>query len=362
MKAEKLSKLRQNIDQIDARIIELIAERQVNVEHIGNVKNRTNTATRDYRREKQVLDKVRQLAQQQNLDEQAIQEIFSLIIETSLSKQESQKINRSAYGSNKSALIIGGNGKMGRWLAHFLHSQDFQVDINDINANGGNSVAELTAENLDHDYIIIATPIEISAAIIEQLMELKPKGIVLDISSIKSPLRRPLQQLADSGCKVVSIHPMFGPDTQLLAGKHVIFINLGSQTAVNKVKALFEPTMAKQIDMEFADHDRLISYVLGLSHIVNIAFMTVLSESGEAAKQLAKLSSTTFDAQLEVAGKVMEENPELYYEIQKLNHHSPEMLNALADTVQRLVQVVERGNREAFVQIMQKARSYSQTR
>lgn len=360
MEAKKLSKLRQNIDQIDARIVELIAERQVNVEEIGKLKNCTNTATRDYRREKQVFDKVKKLAAQKGLDTQTVQDIFSAVIETSLSRQETQKISGSTYGSNKSALIIGGNGKMGRWLAHFLHSQGFQVYINDIDVQGGNGIKELTAENLNHDYIIVATPIEVSVGIIEQLSQMRPKGIVLDISSIKSPLRRPLQQLADSGCHVVSIHPMFGPDTRLLSGKHVIFMNLGNTAAVNRVKALFEPTMAEQIDMEFADHDRLISYVLGLSHIVNIAFMTVLSESGAAAKQLAKLSSTTFDAQLEVAAKVMAENPNLYYEIQSLNHHTTGTLNALSDTVQRLIQVIHQDNREGFVKIMNNAKNYCQ--
>ena len=54
------------------------------------------------------------------------------------------------------------------------------------------------------------------------------------------------------------------------------------------------------------DHDRLIAYVLGLSHARNIAFFTALADSGEAAPKFARLSSTTFDSQLEVAGLVAE--------------------------------------------------------
>ena len=56
--------------------------------------------------------------------------------------------------------------------------------------------------------------------------------------------------------------------------------------------------------MDLESHDRLIAYVLGLSHALNIAFVTVLAESGEAAPALARLSSTTFDEQLAVARKV----------------------------------------------------------
>ncbi|MCB1581433.1 MAG: bifunctional chorismate mutase/prephenate dehydrogenase [Xanthomonadales bacterium] len=364
MDTKKLNHLRSKLDEIDAQIITLIAERQFNVEQIGNVKLTTNSPTRDYQREKQVIDKVRNHAVNQGLDPEIAQKIFELVIETSLSKQEIQKVKESNYGSNKSALIIGGNGKMGQWFAQFLSSQNFDVYINDIEPlnDQHNFIADINTIELNHDYIIIATPIQKSAEIIQQLCHLNPTGIVLDISSIKSPLRLPLRQLADTGCRVVSIHPMFGPDIQLMSGKHVIFIDMGNEEAVNQVKQLFQPTMAERIDMKFEDHDRLIAYVLGLSHVVNIAFMTVLSESGEAANALAKLSSTTFDAQLGIASNVSSENPHLYYEIQKLNHYSPTTLNALSDAVQRIIQMVHQDNQTAFVNIMTQAKKYMSQR
>ncbi len=360
MDTEKLDQLRKKLDKIDESIISLIAERQFNVEQIGNVKLSTNSPTRDYQREKQVIDKVKNHAKAQGLDPEIAQQIFELVIETSLSKQEIQKVKESNYGSNKSALIIGGNGKMGQWFAQFLASQNFDVHISDLEPlkDQHNFIADYSSIELDHDYVIVATPIQKSAEILQRLSELKPTGIVLDISSIKSPLRLPLRQLADSGCKVVSIHPMFGPDIQLMSGKHVIFIDMGNEEAVNQVKQLFQPTMAERIDMKFEDHDRLIAYVLGLSHVVNIAFMTVLSESGEAADLLSKLSSTTFDAQLSIANNVSNENPNLYFEIQKLNDYSPTTLNALSDAVQRIIQMVHQDNQAAFVNIMTQAKKY----
>ncbi|MFC3193944.1 prephenate dehydrogenase/arogenate dehydrogenase family protein [Marinicella sediminis] len=364
MDNKKLDQLRRKLDEIDEHIISLIAERQFNVEQIGNVKLSTNSPTRDYQREKQVIDKIRDHATGQGLDPEVAQHIFELIIETSLSKQEIQKVRQSGYGANKSALIIGGNGKMGQWFAQFLSSQHFDVFINDLEpfSNQDNFIADISQIELSHDYIIVATPIQKSAEILIELCDLQPSGIVLDISSIKSPLRLPLRQLADSGCRVVSIHPMFGPDIQLMSGKHVVFIDMGNEEAVNQVKQLFQPTMAERIDMKFEDHDRLIAYVLGLSHVVNIAFMTVLSESGEAADALAQLSSTTFDAQLNIAGNVSAENPNLYFEIQKLNHYSPSTLNALSDAVQRIIQMVHQNNQTAFVNIMTQARKYMNQR
>ena len=83
---------------------------------------------------------------------------------------------------------------------------------------------------------------------------------------------------------------MFGPDTELLSGRHVIFVDLGHAGALESARELFAHTMAEQVVMSLDDHDRLIAYVLGLSHALNIAFFTALAESGEAAPRLARMS------------------------------------------------------------------------
>lgn len=358
MDKPNLDTLRKNLDSIDEQIISLLAERQMNVDAIGSVKLHTKSPTRDFQREKQVIDNVMNFAIKKNIDPDIAKQIFSLIIKTSLEKQENQKINTSDYGSSKSALIIGGMGKMGQWFARFLFNQGFKVDISDINASPNDNIDYLTSD-LHYDFIIVAAPIAASAKILQDLASLKPSGIILDVGSIKSPLKLPLMQLIDAGCHVVSIHPMFGPNVKLLSNKHVIFIDLGDTDSVIKVKQLFQPTMAEQIDMQLEDHDRLVAYILGLSHIINIAFMAVLSESGEAAETLAQLSSTTFDAQLSIGKNVVAENPHLYFEIQKLNNYSKSTLNALGDAVQRIITVIENDQEQAFVNIMTKAQSYA---
>jgi len=110
--------------------------------------------------------------------------------------------------------------------------------------------------------------------------------------------------------------------------------------------------------MSLDDHDRLIAYVLGLSHALNIAFFTALAESGEAAPKLAQMSSTTFDAQLDVASRVAQESPELYYEIQSLNDYGAESLEALSQAVERLRAAVLSQDHEAFVALMRRGRDY----
>ena len=189
-----------------------------------------------------------------------------------------------------------------------------------------------------------------------------PRGLIFDLGSLKTPLRAGLDALLKAGCRVTSLHPMFGPDTELLSGRHVIFIDLGNAAALQEAQDLFAPTMAERVVMGLDEHDRLIAYVLGLSHALNIAFFTALAESGEAAMRLGQLSSTTFDSQLEVASRVAAESPELYFEIQSLNDYGGESLLALSPAVERLVHAVKTKDAHAFTALMNRGRAYLDVR
>ena len=151
---------------------------------------------------------------------------------------------------------------------------------------------------------------------------------------------------------------MFGPDTRLLSGRHVIFVDVGNAGATDEARRLFGATMAEQIDMSLDEHDRLIAYVLGLSHALNIAFFTALAESGELVPRLKHMSSTTFDAQLRVAQLVAQDNPHLYFEIQSLNEYGETSLHALQSAAERIQSLVASGDQEGFVSLMQAGRRY----
>jgi chorismate mutase/prephenate dehydrogenase len=190
----------------------------------------------------------------------------------------------------------------------------------------------------------------------------RPRGVVFDVGSLKTPLRAGLTALREAGVRVGSIHPMFGPDTELLSGRHVIFIDLGAGDALERTRNLFAPTMVEQVVMSLDEHDRLIAYVLGLSHALNIAFVTALAGSGENAPRLVQMSSTTFDAQFDVAARVSNDSPELYFEIQHLNEYGGESLDALAQAVESVRSAVQSGDAARFRELMVGGQAYTQGR
>jgi chorismate mutase / prephenate dehydrogenase len=288
------------------------------------------------------------------------------LIRSSLQVQEQDSIAAAGGGAGQRALVIGGAGRMGLWMVRFLDSQGYRVDVLDPAGplEGHLSHSDLDEVALDHDVIVVAAPLRISNDILLQLAARRPppRGLVFDIGSLKTPLRPGLEACRHAGIAITSIHPMFGPDTELLTGRHVIFVDVGDAAARGSARQLFASTMATPIDMDVDRHDRLIAYVLGLSHALNIAFFSVLAECGEAAGELTQLSSTTFDAQLAIAAAVASESPGLYFEIQSLNAYGAHSLEALEAMVARVRTIVEAGDEAAFSALMVHGRAYLQER
>jgi chorismate mutase/prephenate dehydrogenase len=354
-----LDDLRDELSGIDRQLVDLMAERQRIVGEIGRAKQSTGAGTRDYAREKDVLDMARTQAEKQGLDPDLAEGVLRQLIRSSLASQERDRVIAEGKGDGQRVLVIGGAGKMGGWFVNFFASQGFTTTVADPGLDDSEGqFKDWTDAGVDYDVIVVAAPLAVSGRILAQLAVLKPKGLVFDIGSLKSPLIDGLQELQKAGCRVTSLHPMYGPDTRLLSGHHLIFCDVGAKAATDDAKTLFGSTMVEQIDMSLDDHDRLIAYVLGLSHALNVAFFTALAESGEAAPKLAQMSSTTFDAQLLVSEAVAQDNPRLYFEIQNLNKFGIGPLDALCDASARIRELVLSGDESGFVDLMEKGKAY----
>ncbi len=361
MPQKELKNLRKNIEFIDSQILSLVKSRLKIARKIGKAKAQQELPTRDFSREKKCIKKAQKVANELGISAQFSQSLSQLLISESLMVQEKDRILANKVSSTKRVLIIGGSGQMGKWFAHFLSSQNIHVCIVDKHTCESDfehfeSLDELN--DFSHDFIVVATPLHISANILQQLNTKKPSGIIFDIASVKQPLQKSIEVLAANKISVTSIHPMFGPNTKLLSGRHIILIDAGCKKANKEVKKLFSSTMATISCMSAGEHDKAISYLLGLSHAINILFFTVLQQSGKDAPLLKELSSTTFDAQLEVATNVALESPKLYYEIQSQNPFSDEPLAVLQQKVKQFRQIISSGQPEQFTQLMNDGAHY----
>ena len=352
--------LRNELSELDLKIIELVHRRQVLSEEIGAIKRDKGRPTRDYQREKLVIELAKSHAEKLNVDPLMVVDLMQLLIQSSLKTQESARVKEEGQGNGKKVLIIGGLGRMGSWFSEFMSMQGYDVHIADknIDAEDESHFSNWKDTDDNYDITLVATPLRESKEILEEILEHGREGILFDIASIKSPIKETLTKISEKGMRVTSIHPMFGPDTDLLTGKHIVFMNLDEQDSHLEIMKLFESTTAQLIEMSIDSHDYAISYVLGLSHIINIAFSKVLHDSGEKEEEFSQVSSTTFKDQIEVARRVSQENPNLYFEIQHLNDHSIKTIEELNRVIQEISDAITMGSEENFVKIMNSGKKY----
>jgi chorismate mutase/prephenate dehydrogenase len=246
---------------------------------------------------------------------------------------------------------------MGHWMSRYLDMVGYHVDICDPATSDSpyTRVADWRSGLDAYEVVVVAVPLRPSNTILQQLAELQPPGLVFDIGSLKSPMRQGLQAMQDAGCRVCSVHPMFGPNEVGLSGRHILFVDVGNAAALAEARALFAHTAAECVNLSLEEHDEVMAWVLGLSHLVNITFATALAESGEEVPLLQNISSSTFNAQLRVAAQVVSENPHMYYEIQQGNDRTPDVVRRFRSTLDRLAAAVAGGDEDQFVAAMQLA-------
>ena len=165
-----LEELRSKLTAVDEEIVELIAERQRIVGDIGRSKRSSGAGTRDYAREKDVIDMGRSRAESLGLDPDVAERVLQQLIQSSLASQERDRVISEGKGDGRSALIIGGAGKMGRWFTEFLASQGFATVIADKSvADGPGTFRNWTDAGVDYDVIAVAAPLSVSGRILAQL-------------------------------------------------------------------------------------------------------------------------------------------------------------------------------------------------
>ncbi len=352
-----IPELRDRLDEIDARILELIAERQSLVTQIGERKHREGKALRDYGREREVIERGMRRAERLGMPGHIARDILERLIFHSLSNQEQRQLVSSRHGAGRRALVIGGLGRMGDWLARYFDTLGYTVEIADPGARESlfPVVADWRDTGFDHDVIAVAAPLRASNTILKELAGQRPAGLVFDIGSLKGPLEEGLAAMSDAGCRITSVHPMFGPGELMLSGRHILFVDAGHGEATREARALFAHTAADCVELGIGDHDEVMGWVLGLSHLVNIAFATALQRSGETVPMLKQISSTTFNEQLRVASQVVSENPHLYFEIQQGTAERVDAVQAFTAALDDLMASIGAGDEAEFADIMIRA-------
>ncbi|MCH9649574.1 MAG: prephenate dehydrogenase/arogenate dehydrogenase family protein [Deltaproteobacteria bacterium] len=329
----RLDRLRQRLDALDEQLLTLAQERLTLARQVGEIKRSQGLPTIDYSRERQVLDRAANLAEEIGLEGGLGEDLMARLIRAAVTAQEGDSLHFAATGAGERAVVLGGAGRMGQWMSRFLEAQGFAVAVLDPAASEEEN--QRAHESLPTASLVLcSTPPGRTASWYHQWCEAPLQGVVADLASIKTPLLGPIRELQRAGGRVASFHPMFGPATLLLRDADVLVCDTGDSEATAAVEALFEPTTAHLVRLPLADHDRIMADLLSLAHATAIAFALALPESEHPVR------STSFSALEGLAAAVVRESPDVYFEIQANNPHSLAAVERLRAAVEQLISVV----------------------
>ena len=347
----ELDLIRKEISEVDLEILSLMKKRLELAKMVGENKALTGDAVRNIPSENRVIDRYRGFALENRMNPVYSEAICRILMQESIDLQAS--LPRKA-SSIRHIAIIGGCGKMGRWMADTFTSAGHRVDVIDPSAGNGLTVDDCKWA----DTAIVSIPISRTGDMLEKIDSIaKEDALIFDIASLKSPFISILKDLATKR-HICSVHPMFGPSAGSMYDRNLLICNCGDTAAVDQAESLFRNHGANIRIMPVDEHDKYMSYVLGLSHAINIAFFTVLQRSGIDFEDMKGVASTTYNKLLESNMSVALEDPYLYYEIQHLNSNRESMLKEFNESVNDVVNAALADDPSSFKKLMDAGRSY----
>ena len=214
--------------------------------------------------------------------------------------------------SIESIAIIGAGGQMGKWLAGYFVKKGFEVtgfDTENPIPSNINKAESLISAILNKEYVLLSTPTKKTPEIIRLIAkEMKRESYLIDITSHKSKTSTALGKIPAKVCPVC-IHPMFGPGAKGVKNQNIISIPIkDGKKELDIAKNLFPD--ANFVTIDSSEHDKKIAIILGLTHLINIAFANILAKDDKILL-MEKMAGTTFKAQKIIAESILTESPEL---------------------------------------------------
>ena len=212
----------------------------------------------------------------------------------------------------KTIAIIGAGGQMGKWLGGYFVKKGFEVtgfDTENPIPSNINKAESLISAILNKEYVLLSTPTKKTPEIIRLIAkEMRRESYLIDITSQKSKTATALGKIPAKVCPVC-IHPMFGPGAKGVKGQNIISIPIkDGKKELDVAKNLFPD--ANFVTIDSTEHDKKIAIILGLTHLINIAFANILAKDDKILLT-EKMAGTTFKAQKIIAESILTESPEL---------------------------------------------------
>jgi chorismate mutase/prephenate dehydrogenase len=340
---QKLAVLRDEIDDIDSQLVNLLKKRRAVTTKVGELKSEVGMPIYAPEREEALLSKRREQALIAGLNPDVIEDVLRRLMSDSYISQDVSGylcVNPDC----KKIVVVGGKGQLGKIFVDLFSRSEYMVEVIE-QEDWPNSDAILA----DASVVIVAVPIRLTSMIIQHLDNLPEDCILADVTSVKeSPLYEMLK--VHSG-PVVGLHPMFGPDVTGLVKQTIIACEGRLPETYDWLLEQFKVWGAKIYSVDAAAHDQAMSMVQVMRHFSTIAYGYHLMTEGADISQLVEMSSPIYRLELVMVGRLFAQDPVLYSDIIFSNTDNIAMMKRFAFRFLELLEDVEMGDKDSFVEM-----------
>jgi len=342
---DALDQLRNSIDDVDGKLIDLLAKRLALVAEVGEVKSEAGVPIYAPEREAAMLAKRRAEAEVAGVGGDLIEDVLRRLMRESYHREKDVGF-KCLNPQLRDVVIIGGNGKLGSVFKRMLELSGYNVKVLEKD-QWAQSDALLSNAGL----VIVSVPINLTLGIIDKLTNLPDDCILVDLTSTKE---KPLSHmLAVHQGPVLGLHPMFGPDISSMAKQVIIYCDGRSS---NKYEWLLEQMSiwgAKLTPAEATEHDNAMTLVQGMRHFTTFVYGQHLAAENPNMDKLLEYSSPIYRLELAMVGRLFAQDSQLYADIIFSSNENTKMFSRYLSRFEMANTMLLSGDRDGFIKAFQ---------
>ncbi len=337
-----LTELRDEIDQLDRALLNLIRQRLALVKKVGEVKHTHGLPIYVPEREFAMIQARRQEAEKNGISADLIEDILRRLMRESY-QRENQFGFKTVNTAIKKIVIVGGKGKLGSLFAHYLSLSGYEVST--LDKDDWPCASQLLAKA---DAVIVAVPINKTVEIIEKLAPFLTENMLLaDLTSVKEkPLER---MLAVHQGAVLGLHPMFGSDITSMAKQVVVACDGRFPERYQWLLQQIQIWGAKIHHIDAKEHDKSMTYIQALRHFATFTNGLHLSKQNVDLANLLALSSPIYRLELAMIGRLFAQDAELYADIIMDKPENLAVIESLKQSYEESLAFFENDDKQGFI-------------
>jgi len=266
--------------------------------------------------------------------------------------------------------VIGGSGKMGKWLGRYLSGEGQEVlligrggvKLEEAGRELGLPVATGLESARDADAILISVPIDCFEGVVRDIAPFTAQEqVIMDVTSVKAMPVRAMHRYIKKG-RVLGTHPVFGPGAAGVAGHNIVLTPSDEieKALAAKIKDWLEIRGAKVSVMPPEEHDELMAVILGLAHFIAIVSGDTLVGL-DRLRQMEAIGGVTYRVLLTLVESVVSEDAGFYASLHMNLPNLAAVEERFIESSRRWADIVRGGDRQAFARGMEEIKKALET-